>query len=188
MTKVRIEGAGEFYQHYPRVPMILTSHSGGKDNAMAVAWHTPIRTTPPLYGVTLNLKRYSRELILESGKFGVNFLPWEKAQLIARVGGISGWEADKFEKFKIVKDESVNASVPILKDAYAAYECKVVDHKIYEPIEWFVGQIVATYFNEEAFTKEQLLDLGKVNLALYFGADVYGTISKESVQHIDRKS
>ena len=189
MAKQRMEGVGEFYQHYPRTAVILTAHAGGRDSAMAVAWHMTICSNPPLYGVTVNLKRFTRDLILKSGEFGVNFLPLEKAQLIAWVGGVSGSEADKFEKFKIIKDESVKTSVPILKDAYVAYECKVVDHKTYyDANEWFVGQIVATYFHEEVFTKEQTLDLTKVSPALYLGGDLYATASKESVRYVDRKS
>jgi len=40
--------------------------------------------------------------------------------------------------------------VPVLKDAYAAYECKLVDSKPYGDHLWIVGEIVAVHFLEEA--------------------------------------
>lgn len=187
MAKTRLEGAGELYQHYPRTVVILTVHARGKDNAMAVAWHSPVCSKPPLYGVCVSVKRFTCQLVLESREFGVNFLPLEKAQLIAWVGGISGNEADKFEKFKIIKEKSVKTSIPILRDAYVAYKCELVDNSLYYGnYEWFVGQIVATYYDKKVFTRQQTLDLNKVRPALYLGADFYATAAKESVKYISR--
>lgn len=48
MAKVSMEGAGKFSHHYPKVATIVTVHAGGKDNAMAVAWHSSISANPPI--------------------------------------------------------------------------------------------------------------------------------------------
>ena len=154
---------------------------------MAVAWHTAISFKPPLIGVSISPKRYTYNLILESWEFGINFLPLEKAELIASVGGSSGSEIDKLQRFGLKKVKPYRTSVPILKDAYAAYECKLIDHRTYGDHEFLVGEIVATHFEERAFTAQQVLDLERVTPALYLGADFYTTTAKESLRALDRK-
>jgi flavin reductase (DIM6/NTAB) family NADH-FMN oxidoreductase RutF len=187
MAKRRVEGDGGFSHHYPRLATIVTSHARGRDNAMAVAWHAPLSFNPPLIGVAITPKRFSYKLILEAGEFGINFLPLEKAELIAAVGGSSGGEGDKFHKFRIKKEQPLKTSVPILEDAYASYECKLIEHRTYGDHEWFVGEVVATHFSEEAFTENGLLDLGRIAPALYLGAELYATTAKQSSGFLDRK-
>ncbi len=182
MTKVVSEGIGTFSQHYPRVATIVTAQAKGKANAMAVAWHLVISVNPPLYGVSIAPKRFTHQLIVDSKEFGVNFLPFEMTELVASVGGSSGREMDKFQEFNIALDKPVKTAVPILKDAYAAYECKLVDDKLYGDHRLFVGEIVAVHWLEEAFTPEGTLDLDKVSPALFLGQERYLTTAKDTVR------
>ncbi len=187
MARKRITGAGGYYQHNPRVPVIVTSHSQGRENAMAVAWHMAISHTPPLYGVSIAPKRYSYKLILESLEFGINFVPYDKAELIATAGGGSGHDVDKFSRFQLTKVKPLKTSVPILKDAYAAYECKLVDHRTYGDHELLVGEVLATHYDSECFDEQGILDLEQVAPTLYLGADIYVGIARESLQVLNRK-
>lgn len=187
MAKVSIEGAGGYAHHYPRVATIVTVHARGKDNAMAVAWHCPLSVSPPLYGVSISPKRLTYELILEAGEFGVNFMPLERVELIASVGGSSGREIDKFQRFGMAKEKPLKTSVPLLKDAYACYECKLVEHKTWGDHVWFVGEVVASHFEEDLFTAEQALDLERLSPTLYLGGELYITVAKDTVRYLDRK-
>jgi flavin reductase (DIM6/NTAB) family NADH-FMN oxidoreductase RutF len=187
MAKVRLEGAGRFSYHYPRLVVIVTSHAKEKDNAMTAAWHSPISIKPPLYGVAISPRRSTYELILEGKEFGVNFLPFEKAELMALVGGSRGKEVDKFARFHITKEKALKTRVPLLEDAYAAYECKLIDHKVYGDHEWMVGEIVATHILEEAFTSDWVLDVAQFNPALYLSGEFYLTTLKDTLQRLDRQ-
>ncbi|MFC2017927.1 flavin reductase family protein [Chloroflexota bacterium] len=186
MDKQVIEGAGRFSYQYPLSAVIVTSHAAGKDNAMAVAWHSPLSMKPPLYGIAITSSRATYEYILEGKEFAINFLPMEKAELIAAVGGSKGKEIEKFEKFHIASKKAVKTSVALLQDAYAAYECTLVDHKTYGDHEWVVGEIVATHILEEAFTSKGLLDVARFSPALYLGGDIYLTTLKDTMKHLDR--
>ena len=188
MPRVRTASVGEFYQHYPKVAAILTVNAGGKKNAMAAAWHSAISYKPPLYGVAVSPKRYTYKLIVESGEFGINFMPFEAAELIASVGGSGGSEMDKFRKFNVAEEKPLKTTVPILREAYAAYECKLVDHKIYGDHAWMVGEIVAVHFTDDLFTDKGTLDVSKLNPALYLGAELYITAKRESVRLLDRET
>jgi flavin reductase (DIM6/NTAB) family NADH-FMN oxidoreductase RutF len=188
MAKMHIEGAGRFYHHNPRVPAIVTAHARGKDNAMAASWHSAISFKPPLIGVAIAPKRFTYQLILEGKEFGLNFLPLERAEVIAALGGSSGSEVDKFQKFGIKKAKPLRTSVSILEDAYAAYECSLIDHRTYGDHEWLVGEILATHFEEGVLTNEGILDLERVAPALYLGADFYITAAGDSLRLLERKA
>ena len=187
MPRVSMEGVGEYYHHYPRVAVIVTVHARGKDNAMAAAWHCPLSFTPPLYGVSISPKRFTHDLIMEAKEFGVNFVPVEKAELIASVGGSSGREVDKFQRFQMAKEKPLKTSVPLLADAYACYECKVVECKTYGDHVWMVGEVVASHFEQDSFTMEHVLNLERVAPALYLGGELYTTPAKDGIRHLDRK-
>jgi len=188
MPKIKSEEVGEFYQHYPKVAAVLTVNAGGKRNAMAAAWHSAISFKPPLYGVAVAPKRFTYQLILESKEFGINFVPFEAAELVASVGGSGGKEIDKFIKFDIAEEKSLKTSVPILKDAYAAYECKLVDNRTYGDHVWVVGEIVAVHFIDDVLTSKGTLDLDRLKPTLYLGAEFYMTTDRESVRLLDRNT
>jgi len=187
MAKVISEGVGEFYQHYPRVACVVTAHAKEKNNAMAAAWHSSISRSPPLYGVSISPNRFTYQLITESREFGVNFLPFEVAELVASVGGSDGQEIDKFQRFNIARDRSVKTAVPILTAAYIAYECRLVDDKGYGDHHWLVGEIVAVHMAKEIFTPEETLDLDKISPTMYLGGNFYCTAAKDTRRYLDRE-
>jgi flavin reductase (DIM6/NTAB) family NADH-FMN oxidoreductase RutF len=187
MPRVKVTNVGEFYQHYPKVAAILTVNAVGRKNAMAAAWHSAISFEPPLYGVAVAPKRHTYKLIVEAGEFGINFMPFEAAELIASVGGSGGSEIDKFRKFNINEEKPLKTNVPILRDAYAAYECKLVENKTYGDHAWMIGEIVAVHFTDDFFTTKGTLDLNKLNPALYLGAELYITAKRESERLLDRE-
>ena len=186
MPRVVTEDIRQFSHHYPKAAVIVTASARGRDNAMTAAWHSSISLKPPLYGIAIAPQRFTYQLIRESQEFGVNFIPLEKASLAASIGGTSGQQMDKFVRLNIKKEKPLKTTTPILEDAYAAYECKLVDSKPYGDHIWIVGEIVAVHFLEEVFTPAEVLDLGKVKPLLYIGSDFYASTDKNSVSFIKR--
>lgn len=187
MPRTSREGPAGFAHHYPKVATIVTASARGKDNAMAVAWHSSICANPPLYGVAIAPGRFTYELILEAGEFGINFMPLDKAPLVAAVGGSSGRKIDKFQTFGIEKEKSLKTSAPILSAAYAAYECRLADRVTYADHVWVVGEILATHYEEDFFTENEGPNLKVFSPALYLGAERYTTVAGDVLKHLDRK-
>ncbi|MDD5434239.1 MAG: flavin reductase, partial [Nitrospira sp.] len=86
----------------------------------------------------------------------------------------SGKEIDKFSTYKIKTLPSSEIETPVLKAAYASYECKVVksyktgDHVL------FIGEVLAVHQRGNAFDKKSRIpDLKSVTPALYLGVDHY---------------
>jgi flavin reductase (DIM6/NTAB) family NADH-FMN oxidoreductase RutF len=186
MPKVVTEDIGKFSQHYPRVAVIVTASARGRDAAMTAAWHSSVSFKPPLYGIAIAPKRFTYQLIMESREFGINFIPSGKASLAAAIGGTSGQQMDKFERFNVKKEKPLKTTAPILEDAYAVYECKLVDGRPYGDHIWIVGEILAVHFFEEAFTPAEILDLDNIKPLLYLGSDFYASTDKNSVSFVKR--
>ena len=186
MDKEITEGIGDFYQHLCRLPAILTAQAKGRNNAMAVSRQMLISTNPPLCGVSILSKRFTYQLIADSKEFGLNFLPFELAKLIDSVGSISGQEVDKFQRFNIAVDKAVKTAVPVLKDAYAACECRLSDDLSYGDHRLLIGEIVAVHLLREALTPKKVLDLDKVSPALFLGSQHYVTPFQDTVKYVER--
>jgi len=187
MEKVISDSIGAFYQHYPRVAVVVTAHGGEEDNAASIAWHTTISKNPPLYAVSIAQGHFTYKLIAQSKEFGVNFLPDTKAELVAAIGGSKGSEVDKFKSFCIAKDNPENTSVPVLKDAYAAFECKLVDDRLYGDHRLLIGEIVAVHYLKEAFMEDGTLNLERVEPVLYMGNEQYLNVADCRIRTLDRK-
>ena len=117
----------------------------------------------------------------------MNFLPFSAIELIERMGANSGRDVDKFARFDVAAEKAAKISAPILKDAYAAYECKLREHRSYGDHELVVGDVVAIHYDSQAFTAEGILIPERVSPALYIGADGYVTLAVESLRWLERE-
>jgi flavin reductase (DIM6/NTAB) family NADH-FMN oxidoreductase RutF len=187
MLKVVAEDPGDFYQHYPRAAAVVTVNSEGRKNAMAVAWHCPVSFKPPLYGIAVSPKRFSYNMILQSMHFAINFLPFEKIETIAAMGGSTGSFTDKFTEFNLLEDQPVKIDAPILRDAYASYECTVIDNRMFGDHAWIIGKILATHVAENLLKDNGVPDLELVNPALYLGGDMYCSTDARTMKHLERE-
>ncbi len=186
MTKVIMEGAGKFARHYPANVAIVTTRTETEQDAMAAAWHSNISFDPPLLGVSISPKRFTFKLLEESNKFAMNYVPSEKAVISAQTGGVSGKDANKFEMFGLQMEDQSKLDLPILKDAYAAYECKLHSRYTIGDHEWFVGEVMYTHYDDEAFNEDQMLLTDRVSPTMYLGFDQYFLPSKVAPTYLER--
>ena len=187
MLKVVAEDIGAYYHHYPRTAAIVTVSHEGRRNAMAVAWHCPVSFNPPLYGISVAPKRFTYNMIRGAGHFAINFMPLDKAGIIAAVGGSSGSFTDKFTQFDIQDVPAIKTDAPILKEAYAAYECMVFDSRIFGDHAWIIGSIVAVHADGKVFKADGTLDLDLLQPALYLGAETYCAADKSTATVLERQ-
>jgi flavin reductase (DIM6/NTAB) family NADH-FMN oxidoreductase RutF len=180
------ESVGAYYQHYPRIAVVVSAYHEGKADAMTCGWHTPLSSKPPLFAVLLSPKRFTYKLIVDSGEFAVNFMPADEAPLLAAIGGTKGAVIDKFATLGIARDTPLKTNAPVLADAYAAYECKLVEDREYGDHRMLVGEVVAVHWLEEAFVNGEALDLKAMAPALYLGNDKYLTKLKANVEMFER--
>jgi flavin reductase (DIM6/NTAB) family NADH-FMN oxidoreductase RutF len=161
---------------FPRIVALATAVKDGKPNIITLAWHSPISSEPPLYGISVSPDRYSHDLILDSGEFVVNFPPFEVLDQVHACGRVSGRDEDKFELtgFTPIRGEKVRP--PLIRECYAHLECKVVNNVTLGDHSWMTGEVLAAHADEERFENELVKDVRPI---YYVGKDTYTSISTQ---------
>lgn len=172
----------KFYYYFPQAVAVV----GVDKNVMPVAWHTPISAKPPLFGILVSPKRYTYSLLKKNAGFTVNFMEFNEASLIAKIGGTSGRDVDKLKKYEIPCRPGDTVSGVVITSSYAVYECRNYAEHVLGDHSLFIGEIVVLHYREEAVTPQELINEKKISPMLYFGKDRYITINPQSLAVIKR--
>ena len=118
---------------------VVTTRLDEKVNGMTAAWVSQVSLKPLLVMVSVAPPRYSHTLIKESGVFAINVLTGEQVELAKRFGYKSGRKIDKFAGLETL---TAGSGAPVLPQAYAYLDLKLMhtftagDHTL------FVGEVV----------------------------------------------
>jgi flavin reductase (DIM6/NTAB) family NADH-FMN oxidoreductase RutF len=164
-----------FQYFYPYTVALVGAKSKERTNYMSCAWHSALSFSPPLFGVLISEKRLTHRVVSDAGEFTVNFIGAEKAKLSAQMGRTSGFDCDKIETYGIKLTPAKIISSPVLEDAYAAFECKLIDIRSYGDHDLFVGQVLAVHEEENSYSGEGVLRSDHLKPLLYLGSDFYTT-------------
>jgi len=129
---------------------ILTARDGERLNGMTAAWVSQVSFRPLLVMVSVAPERYTHELIERSGYFAVNSLERRQTELARGFGFRSGRKVDKLAG---VKHHAAPHGSPVLDEAVAWLECRVVDRIKAGDHTLFIGEVVAG----EALSDKELL-------------------------------
>lgn len=103
----------------------LSSHHNGDDNIMVVNWFTQASFEPQLVAVALQKTSHTFGLVEKSGVFALNLLRKEDKEVIK---GFTKGRAKNPEKMEGAQySPGPETGCPILNEAAAYLECKVVD-------------------------------------------------------------
>ncbi|MDI6708727.1 MAG: flavin reductase family protein [Candidatus Thermoplasmatota archaeon] len=164
------------YYTFPKMAVLVTVVSKAQPNIITLAWHSPLSFNPPLYGISIDPKRYSHNLILEAKEFVVNFAPWEILDKLHYCGKKSGRETDKFEATGLTQIAASKVKAPLIKECYSHLECRLVESKLYGDHTLFIGKIVAVSVNEDCFNEILKQNTRPI---YYLGANTYTTIDNK---------
>lgn len=118
---------------------IITTRTKEKINGMTAAWASQVSMNPLLLMVSAAPARYTHGLIKESGYFAINVLAEGQEGIAQSFGFRSGRKHDKFQNISYF--DAPNGS-PILQDAMAYFECKLINDFTAGDHSLFIGQIV----------------------------------------------
>ncbi|SEA29989.1 NADH-FMN oxidoreductase RutF, flavin reductase (DIM6/NTAB) family [Desulfuromusa kysingii] len=137
----------------PRLAILVTCCGlSGKRNLLTVAWHTPLSHEPPCLGIAISPKRYSHQMIVESGEFVVNILGQSMQSKVKFCGHYSGVDTEKFDCLKLKTEQAKIVSPPVLTEALGYLECVLIDKKSIGDHTLFVGQVVHAQVNQDSFS------------------------------------
>ncbi|HDD43580.1 MAG TPA: flavin reductase [Candidatus Desulfofervidus auxilii] len=103
---------------------VVTVKAEGRKNGMTAAWVSQVSFKPPLIMVSIAPARYTHGLIKSAGYFAINTLSEDQIEIAKHFGFKSGRKTDKLANLEHF--EAGHGS-PVLKDALAYIECKLVN-------------------------------------------------------------
>jgi flavin reductase (DIM6/NTAB) family NADH-FMN oxidoreductase RutF len=118
---------------------VLTVTRDQAETGMLVSWVQQCSFHPPRLSVALSPGRFITSLLQRDARFTLNVLEAGQKDMIAHFGrGFSAGE-DAFANVEVERDW---ASGPILSDALAAMECRVVERFAGGDHDLFVAEVV----------------------------------------------
>ncbi len=102
---------------------ILTSSYGKRANGCTVVWVARASFRPPMIAVFVHPKRFTYELLINSGAFCLNVVGKDGLELAKKMGSVSGRESDKFQGLKW---RTVQSGAPVLEEGIIGFiDCKL---------------------------------------------------------------
>ncbi|MGE5415838.1 MAG: flavin reductase family protein [Acidobacteriota bacterium] len=165
---------------YP-VPTVLVScvDEAGKPNMITLAWVGTVCSEPPMLSISVRPSRYSHKLITMTGDFVVNIPSIDQLKQTDYCGVVSGADVDKFAATGFTAIPATKVKAPLIKECPVNIECVVRQTLNLGAHDMFIGEIVATHYNEEVLDAKGRLDVNKVKPFVYNGAGEYWGIDSE---------
>lgn len=105
------------------VTVVTTVHNGLK-HGMTVNSFTSISLDPPLITISLQRSSHTRELVAESGVFGLTILAAGQKAVSDLFAGRAGQDE---ERFHAVETETLVTGSPLIKGGLAWLDCRIVE-------------------------------------------------------------
>lgn len=146
---------------YPeQVVLAITKNDEGRINLMAIGWVCLVSDDPPMFLVGIDDQAYTLELIRRNREFVIAYPSTEMAKETLYVGTTHGHSEDKGTKSGLKFSPPSKGNVPILADAVANFECRLVTE--YRPgnCPLIVGEVIASHVNTDESIR-RLVNFGK---------------------------
>ena len=151
----------------PVPPVLVTVGDGERENVFTVAWTGLINTSPPKTYISVREKRYSYNIIKESGEFVINLTPASLVKAADSCGIFTGAKVDKFAKCGLTREEASEVKAPLIAECPLSLECRVTEIIPLGSHDMFLADIVAVDVDESLLDKEGKLHLDRAGLAAY---------------------
>lgn len=134
---------------YPRQVVLVVAASDGKANATTVAWITPVSEKPPMLSFALHNASLTLDLLCASMDFVVA-IPGEKLKdAVLLCGTTTGKYIDKFEEAHLTQVKAKKVKSPLILEAEANIECRVVSYTNAGDHSIVVGEVVEVHAPED---------------------------------------
>jgi len=125
-----------------------------KEDIDTCFWHMPISQKDKLYAISIHNSKHIVNLIEKSEILVVNFVGLDLIDKVRKCSKLHGEHIDKIKQLDFVCKEGNHTEIPILKDACAFIECKVIEIKKFSDYTLFITKIINSskeYDNKRLF-------------------------------------
>ncbi len=156
---------------YPIRTYLIVSGTMDKPNVMTADWVVPLSFNPPMLGVAIGHRRYTKKLIDEHKEFVVSVPTIELLKDVWIAGTLSGANVNKAEKMSVTFVPSKKVKVPSIKECQANLECKVVKDVETGDHVFYVGEIVDVTYGDAFKSGAPDIESYKFIIHVSFGAN-----------------
>ncbi|GIX48056.1 MAG: flavin reductase [Candidatus Tectimicrobiota bacterium] len=119
---------------------VLTARAGGVQHGMSASWATQVSGEPVLVMAAVDRQHLTHRLVLDSGAFGLNVVGHRSRHLEDYFYSARARHPDNLAPFAL---ETAATGTPLLADALASLDCRLVAHYPAGDHTLFVGEVVA---------------------------------------------
>lgn len=142
---------------YPRQTVLVSAAVPDKANLSAVDYSMPVSEKPPIVAISLHSGSLTLDMICASMEF-VIAIPTEKMKdAVLLCGTTSGKYIDKFEEAKLTPVKAKSVSAPLVLEAAANLECKVLSYNAAGDHTLIIGEVVEIHLPKDEKIEEPLL-------------------------------
>jgi len=149
MKRVEYSEANSQTKHPAKVAVAIVKDETGKFNPITLEWFMKTSSKPPMFAISIGQTRYSYSCLQKNRYFNLCFPDKKMVAAVKLWGTKSGRDLDKLAESGLDWFAGRLAKYPVIKDAKATFECRVVtqvksgDHTI------FVGEVKHCWLNDD---------------------------------------
>ena len=144
----------------PGPVVLVTTARGGRQDIMAMSWHTMLEFEPPLVGCVISNRNHSFGLLKATRECVINIPTVELAEQVVGCGNTSGKSVDKFDRFGLTARSASSVEAPLIAECFANLECRVVDTRMVPKYCFFVLEVVKAWVDSAVKSPRTLHHLG----------------------------
>ncbi|UCG53216.1 MAG: flavin reductase family protein [Candidatus Latescibacterota bacterium] len=137
-----------YSSQFPDPIALVTVATKTRTNVMTVGWASPVSSKPPILMVSVAPRRFTHDLILEAGEFGLSILANDQKKLSELAGTLTGSKVDKLAKPEFETFDAEKIRAPLIKGARAWFECTLHSHQTVGDHTVFYGAVLKTRVDE----------------------------------------
>ena len=163
----------------PLPAVMVSCGSMEESNILTIAWTGIINSNPPMTYISVQPKRYSHDIIEQSGEFVINLVPASLAKEMDFCGVRSGRDVDKFEAQGLTREAADTVSAPLIAESPVNIECRVKDIIRMPSHDMFMAEITAVHIDEKYVDEKGAYDFGSMDLAAFSHGKYYRLSAEE---------
>ncbi len=145
----------------PGPVVLVTTARGGRQDIMAMSWHTMMEFEPPLVGCVISNRNFSFGLLKATRECVINIPTVDLAEQVVGCGNTSGDSTDKFDRFGLTARPASLVGAPLIAECFANLECRVVDSRMVPKYCFFVLEVVKAWVDTTVKAPRTIHHLGR---------------------------